>query len=376
MYAVARCAFVAVCLIGVGRTGMSADKALLKYDDNSQEDKRSMTGAGHAVRFECPDDDVWYVTGINVRGSRYGTAQPPSEDFKIVIASDDFSQRAEVEQPYSLFERGNEKWVRINFRPVAVRGAFQAAVFFHPTRSKGVYVGIDTDASPTHSTILSASDPSQPGREMEGDWMIRAYVSKEVEGSVRTLMGEQARTEERRETEGVDDKAVLGDARSLTLAHDDGPTEDKMNIQGALYTVEFETPQGVEAYVWQVQVYASKFGGQHDSEAVSGDVYVLDENRQIVSRTTFPYSVATQQRQWISIPTLPTKVKGKFYVSVDTHGTKYKGLYLGYQDDPSQKVASTDERQADRVTPAKWSEKFAHMKWLVRVKIADRPVAY
>lgn len=367
---------IVTCVLFAASAGLAADTELLKHDDNSQEEKRSMTGAGHAVRFECPDGDRWYVTGINIRGSRYGAAQPPNENFKIVIASDDLSQRVEIEKPYSIFERGNERWVRIDFDPVEVNSAFQAAVFFNPTRTKGVYVAIDTDASPAHSTILSASDPSQPGRDMEGDWMIRAYLTKQAEVGARTLMGEEARTEKRLENEAVRDKEVLGDARSLSLAHDAGPTEDKMNIQGALYTVAFDTPQNVEGYVWQVQVYASQFGGQHDSEAVSGDVYVLNENRQILSRTTFPYSVATQERQWISIPTLPTKVKGKFYVSVDTHGTKYKGLYMGYQDEAGQQLATTDQRKDDKIAPGDWSDKFANMQWLVRVKIADRPVSY
>ncbi len=354
----------------------SAEIKLLKHDDGSQDSKRSMTGAGHAVRFECPDGKKWYVTGIRLHGSRYGTAQPPNEDFKIVIASDDLSQRVEINKPYSLFERGKEKWVRISFDPVEVRGAFQAAVFFNPTRTKGVYVGIDSDAKPTHSSILLASDPSSKDSDLKGDWMIRAYVSNEVEGEARKLLNEEARAGQLVQEEASRDAKLLGDAKSLTLQHDDGPTEDKMNIQGALYSVQFETPNNVEAYVWQVQMYASQFGGRHDSEAVSGDIYILDENRKILSRSTFPYSRATQEERWISVPTLPTKVQGKFYVSVDSHGTKYKGLYLGYVDDKQQQVASTDTRTGMKVEPFEGSTKFKHMQWLLRVKVADRPVVY
>ncbi|MEM9659872.1 MAG: hypothetical protein AAF961_16030, partial [Planctomycetota bacterium] len=102
----------------------------------------------------------------------------------------------------------------------------------------------------------------------------------------------------------------------------------------------------------------------------------LNENRQIVTRTTFPYSLATQQKRWISIPTLPTKVQGKFYVSVDAHGSEYKGLYMGYQDGNDEGVASTDAREGDYVRSVDWSQKFEQMQWLIRVKIADRPVVY
>ncbi len=354
----------------------AADIKLLKHDDGSQESKRSMAGSGQAVRFECPDGQKWYVTGIRIHGSRYGTAQAPNEDFKIVIASDDLSQRVEISKPYSLFDRGREKWVRINFDPVEVQGPFHAAVFFNPTRTKGVYVGIDSDAKPTHSSILLASDPGNKDSDLEGDWMIQAYVTDEVDGEVRKLMSDEARAGRRVQEEASRDAKLLGDAKSLTLKHDDGPTEDKMNIQGALYSVQFETPKNVEGFVWQVQMYASQFGAQHDSEAVSGDIYILDENRKILSRSTFPYSRATQEAQWISVPTLPTKVQGKFYVSVDAHGTKYKGLYLRYLDAEQQQVASTDARTGMQVQPADWSEKFDHMQWLLRVKIADRPVVY
>ncbi len=354
----------------------AAATTLLKHDDGSQEDKRSMTGSGHAVQFECPDDEKWYVTAVSIHGSRYGTPKPPNEDFQVVIANDDLTLRQESKKPYALFKRGREDWVRFDIEPVEVQGAFHVAVFFNPTRTKGIYVGIDTDSSPTHSAILLASNPGQKRSDLEGDWMIRAYVTKEVDGEARALLDAASRAEQLEQDEAARDAAILGDARSLTLKQDAGSVDDHMNIQGALYTVAFETPQNIEAYVWQVQVFASQFGGQHDSEAVSGDVYILDENRQIVTRSTFPYSLATQQQQWISIPTLPTKVQGKFYVSIDTHGTQVKGLYMGYQEGNQENVASADELEGSHIRTADWSKKFETMQWMIRARIADRPVVY
>ena len=149
-----------------------------------------------------------------------------------------------------------------------------------------------------------------------------------------------------------------------------------MNIQNACYTVGFETPKNVGAFVWQVQIYASQFGRNIEDEEVSGDIYVLDEDRNIISRTTFPYSVATQRKSWVSIPTLPTKVRGKFYISVDAHGKSNKGLYVGYRDAAQQTIASTDSRDGDTIKPAEWSNRFENMQWLIRVKVADRPVVY
>ena len=352
------------------------ERVCLKHDDDSQENKRSMTGAGHAVRFECPDDQKWYVTGISIHGSRYGTPQPPNEDFFVYVASDDMSKMAKTTKPYALFERGEEKWVTFDIPPVEVEQAFHIAVFFNPTRSKGVYVGINEDASPTHSMTVVPNEPDKTQSDLQGDWMIRVYVTKSPAEKPRLLLDRQGQARKQADDEAAGDAKILGEARSLTLADDSGEMTDHINIQGAVYTVEFQTPKEVECYVWQVQLYASQFGGSHDSEAVNGDVYILDENRKILSRTSFPYSLATQQKQWISIPTLPTRVQGKFFVGVDAHGAKSKGLYVGYEKGNESGKASTDEIQGDFIRPGTWSSKFAEMQWMIRTKVADRPVVY
>ena len=291
-----RVAWLVLCFVVLAGQTFGEKMVCLKHDDNSQESKRSMTGAGHAVRFECPDDEKWYVKALSVHGSRYGTPRAPNEDFQVLVASDDLQRRIEVKKPYSLFKRGKEKWVRFGIDPVEVQGAFNVALFFNPTRTKGVYVGIDTDASPTHSAAIVGDEPEKEQTDLEGDWMIRVYVTKELEGEARQLVDDASRAEQLKSEEAARDAEILGKARSLTLKQDTGPMDDHMNIQGALYTVALETPKHVEGYVWQVQVYASQFGSKHDSEAVSGDVYVLDEKRKVLSRTTFPYSLATQQK--------------------------------------------------------------------------------
>jgi hypothetical protein len=363
-------------LVALVATSAGAAETTLKHDDGTQESKRSMTGAGHAVRFECPDGEKWFVKAVSIHGSRYGSPKAPNEDFKVVVANDDLSQRQEIARPYKLFERGKEDWVRVGIEPVEVEGAFHVAVFFNPTQTKGVYVGIDAGATPTHSAILLASDPGKKQSDLEGDWMIRVHLVKEVEGESLSMKDQEARARQQREAEAAEEKAILGDARSLTLKHDKGTMEGERNIQGALYTVQFETPKNVEGYVWQVQIYASQFGGRHNSEEVSGDVYILDENREVITRTTFAYSLATQEKRWIAIPTLPTKVQGKFYVSIDAHGSKYKGLYMGFEEGNSKGLASTDELEGTKVQSADWSEKFKNMQWMIRAKVADRPVSY
>lgn len=365
-----------VLLHFVALAAIAAEPICLRYGDDTQETKRSMTGAGHAIRFECPEPGNWRLTAIEVHGSRYGTPKAPSEDFKVVIANNDLTKRVELARPYRLFERGPEEWVRIRMKPVEVEGEFQVALFFNPTRTKGVYVGIDESSSPTHSSIVVPTEPDKDAGEVAGDWMIRAYVERGDSSPTTTLRSAEELARDIAQAEADRDAKLLGNARSLTLKHDEGKMDDHFNIHPALYTLAFDTPKNVECYVWQVQCYASQFGSQHNSEEVSGDVYILDEDRRILSRSTFPYSIATQQKEWIVIPTLPTKVKGRFYVSIDTHGNKYKGLYMGYTTGNPDKLATTDERTDDHIAPADWSEKFADKQWMIRVKVADRPVIY
>ena len=370
--------YLIVCFFTLLACSATADAQTIKlqHGDGIQDSKRSMTGAGHAVRFECPDEEQWYLSAVAVHGSRYGTKTPPRDKFSVLVASEDLKSYLRIPKPYSVFKRGEPKWVKINLPPVKIPKVFQVGMFFNPTRSKGVYVGIDKDSSPTHSMTIIADDASKNKSDLQGDWMIRAFVTKKAPKNPRTLSGATEHATEAAKADEERDSKLLGKARSITLKHDQGATDDHLNIRGAVYTVEFETPKNVEAYVWETQVLASQFGGQHDAEAVSGDVYILDANRKILSRSTFPYSLAMFEKQWINIPTLPTRVQGKFFVGIDTHGSKTKGLYIGYATKEETKVASADELGDGMIKPGQWSEKFADKQWLIRVKVADRPVVY
>jgi hypothetical protein len=86
-------------------------------------------------------------------------------------------------------------------------------------------VGIDTDSSPTHSAIILASDTDKKQSDLQGDWMIRAYVTKEVAGEAKSLSDAAARAEQKQQDEAARDAAILGEARSLALKQDTGPMD-------------------------------------------------------------------------------------------------------------------------------------------------------
>ena len=150
--------------------------SVLKYGVGKPDGKRSLGGSGEMIRFTLPEKQN-AVVGIRIHGSRYGTPQPPKEDFLVYILSEDRTQILHTESfPYKLFERGDEKWVTVSFKsPAAASGTFWVAVDFRARQTKGVYVSFDT------STGGKYSKAGLPGTEAAdvtfgGDWMIQALV--------------------------------------------------------------------------------------------------------------------------------------------------------------------------------------------------------
>ena len=113
----------------------------LKYGDGQPDGKKSLGGSGEIIGFTLPAEDG-KVGAIRIHGSRYGTPDAPNESFLIYFLSHDMSEVMRTElAPYSLFERGPERWVEVKFRkPVEVPKEFWVAVDFRAGHTKGVYV--------------------------------------------------------------------------------------------------------------------------------------------------------------------------------------------------------------------------------------------
>ena len=150
---------------------------LLYYDDGTMESKRSTGGGGHIIQFRAPDGK-WKLDAIWLFGSRYGTPEPPQEDFSIFVCDAAMNVIAEIPKPYSLFERGPEKWVVMPFAQVEVPNAFHICLSFSPTQTKGIYVATHERKPAGHSRVgLPYSRIGKPIAEL--DWMIRAHVVPE-----------------------------------------------------------------------------------------------------------------------------------------------------------------------------------------------------
>ncbi len=141
--------------------------------DGQPDGKKSLGGSGEMIQLELAADNRM-LAGIDVHGSRYGTADPPKEKFLIYILTSDQSEVIATKlAPYSLFERGEQKWVSIQFdKPVEFPDQGWLVLDFRAGRTKGVYVSYDADTSGERSR---AGLPGIEARKLDfvGDWMIR-----------------------------------------------------------------------------------------------------------------------------------------------------------------------------------------------------------
>ena len=366
------CAFAVLSALAGSSTRAAPGEVVLKHDDGSMEAKRSTTGGGHAVLFETPEQGDWCLQRVQLFGARYGWPQPPDEDFSIFVTDEALESFCRIAKPYALFEKGEEKWVAMDLPPVRVPRRFYVCVVFNPIQTKGVYVGLDKDVAESHSRDAI---PGSHNRELKetADWMIRAHLVPGPQAEEMSLLSPEEREARRLAAIAARDEALLQGAASKMLKHDDGEMDNVQSFGGrGAQTIRFEAPAG-EWCVYGVSVFGSQYGARHDAEAVNGDVYILDADLRVVTRTAFPYSLFTYQKAWVEIPVLPTKVSGVFHVAVHAHSERTKGLYVGYDEDVGEthSMVGSVAREAFELKQTK-----KPLEWMIRAKLADRPVWY
>ena len=151
---------------------LSGKQVELAHDDGTSAGKMSLTGGGHAVRFEAPSATS-YLVGVRIYGSRYGGQQAADENFHVWLCDENFRAIADFPFPYSAFERGEPKWVALPTRPTLVPQKFIICAGFDPTSTKGVFVHRDAASG---GNSLSGLPGAEPQPFAAGDWMIRATV--------------------------------------------------------------------------------------------------------------------------------------------------------------------------------------------------------
>jgi hypothetical protein len=153
------------------------EAAKLRYGDGKADGKKSLGGSGEMIEFALPADGR-KVAGLRVHGSRYGQPVPPEESFLIYFLNEDQSEVVATRMaPYSLFERGEERWVEVTFPvPIEVPRQFWVALDFRAHQSKGVYVSFDASTGGKHSR--SGLPGIRPKEVDFGDWMVEVILTK------------------------------------------------------------------------------------------------------------------------------------------------------------------------------------------------------
>ena len=143
---------------------------MLKYGDGQADGKQSLGGSGEMIQFSASKAPA-RVAALRVHGSRYGLPESPDESFLIYFLAEDRKRIIHTEMaPYSLFERGPERWVEVTFeRPVELPRTFWVALDFRPHQTKGVYVSYDNSTNGRHSLVgLPGLPTARPRRAATG----------------------------------------------------------------------------------------------------------------------------------------------------------------------------------------------------------------
>jgi hypothetical protein len=369
----------------------------LALDDGEAAGKQSIAGGGHAVRFEVSDGS-FYLTEVQIHGARYGTVQPPNEDFRVWLCDADFRSIAEFKFPYSKFTRGTFDWVGLSIPPTQVPTQFFVCVGFNPTATKGVYVSYDAADDGASYVGLPGRNP---GGFSRGDWLIRATVARQ--SKTRTWTDSTGKFSLRAElvdaAEGIvrlkkaDGEIIslpiekLSDAdqdfvRSQTqeppadapstvmiselsgnpeeLAQDDGRPAGKKSFPRG-HAVAFEAP-GDSYYMTSVRIHGGRYG---HPQAPKEDFHVTLCDPDFRTIVDFPFAYSKFQRgdpKWVSLRVKPTRVPKKFVICVNFNPTRTKGVYVSHDAEGTALVG----------LPGKPAGSFTGGDWLIHVTVDRR----
>jgi len=157
------------------RADQPGKKVLVSLGYGKPDGKKSLGGSGEMFKVGMPEGTS-KLFSLTIHGSRYGQPRPPEESFLIYFLSVDLKRILHTEMaPYSLFKRGPEEWVEVEFDPpvVGLPKAFWVVLDFRASQTKGVFVSYDTS---TQGEFSRVGLPGTASSEVKfgGDWMIRS----------------------------------------------------------------------------------------------------------------------------------------------------------------------------------------------------------
>jgi hypothetical protein len=143
-------------------------------------------------------------------------------------------------------------------------------------------------------------------------------------------------------------------------------TTDKWSLGGSGHAVLFERPAKADTLI-AVQIFAGRYG-MANPPAEDFHVYLLDENRNILSDFRFPYGMIrrTTEMHWYSLPIHPPMaLPQKFHIALNFNPQQTKGIYLGIDKDVTESHSFTGVPGLAKGLVTVNGTKFAG-EWMVR----------
>jgi RNA polymerase sigma-70 factor (ECF subfamily) len=145
------------------------------------------------------------------------------------------------------------------------------------------------------------------------------------------------------------------------LQHDYGKSAGKRSIAGSGHAVRFESPDE-DRVLTSVRIFGSRYGLP---KAPNEDfhVWLCDEKMQALAQFDFPYGEFERgEPAWVTLKIKPTKVPKNFILCVGFNPEQTKGVYVHYDDQPTENSLTGLPGQEPKVFPTG--------NWMIRVTLS------
>ena len=336
-----------------------ANALVLKRDNGMQTGVQSIAASGHAVQFQRSGEtryEARYVEAVHFFGSRYGTPEPPQDDFNLYLLNEQQQVIADVKFPYSMIERGDPKWYTLRTPSIEVPEKFTVALNFNPHQTKGVYLAYSAiSGEECFSLIGLPGDGFRFWKPVE--WMVRVSLTAEPSKA----KGFQALADWKPSVA----RSPLANCRVVSFGGDKSEGQQSYGDRGpAIRFKPVELLPGVRANapltLKGVRLYASRYGSGYSPEATKLHVILRGANDTVLAETDFAYAKFGYKADWVDLVfDQPVRIEHPgepVTIAFDPEATQSKGVYFHYQKNPatSHSLAGNVSTGFKEVTDREW----------------------
>lgn len=336
-------------------TGL-ADAVVLHRDNGVETGFESISASGHAVQFTRPAQ-ARYVEAVQIYASRYGTPEPPQEDFHLYILNEQQQVLADVPFPYSLIERGDKQWYTLRTPSIEVPEKFIVALNFNPHRTKGIYLAhTSTNAAACYSLTGLPGEGFEPWKPVE--WMVRASLTAEP----TKAKGFQRLADWKPPVAS----APFANCRFASFGGD--TSEGRQSYSGRGPAIRFKPADvlsnvhaGEPLTLKGVRLYASRYGSGYPLDETKLRVQVLDAQTNTLEQAEFAYANFNYRECWVDLvfaqPVTIRNPGDTLTIAFDPEATRFKGIYFHYQKNPpaSHSLAGTVSEGFQPLADREWT---------------------